>query len=174
MSAPSSGLVPGTGARRQAAVLFLLGILFLALAWFLHPNTYEYPAGVLLLGIGMLIAAFFHPTRLIIASCMLTTLGVAIFLFFKRLIPGNQVFPAYILSLGLGLLAIAFFTRRGYIGAGALTPALLVIAVGIIEALLLANLVPPGFVAFMLSLWLPGIGLLLLGIIYFLLPDKHR
>jgi hypothetical protein len=173
MPATSPGLVPGTGARRQAIILLFLGILFLALAWLLHPNTYEYPLGVLLLGVGMLIAAFFHPARLIIASCMLTTLGAAIFLFFKHLIPGNQVFPAYILALGLGLLAIAFFTRRGYIGAGALTPALLVIAVGIIEALLLASLVPPGFVAFMLSLWLPGIGLLLLGVIYFLLPDKH-
>jgi hypothetical protein len=173
MSATSSGLTPGAGARRQAAVLFLLGLLFLALAWLLHPDVYAYPVGVLLLGIGMLIATFFYPARLIIASCILTTLGIAIFLFFKHLIPGNQVFPSYILALGIGLLIIAFFTRRGYIGAGALTPALLVIVVGIIEALLVANLTPPGFLSFMLSLWLPGTGLLLLGVIYFLLPGKR-
>jgi hypothetical protein len=173
MSATSARLIPGTGARRQAAVLFLLGILFLALAWLLHPNPYEYPVGVFLLGAGMLIATFFYPTRLIIASYMLTPLGLAIFLFFKHLIPGNQIFPAYILALGIGLLIIAFFTRRGYIGTGALTPAFLVIVVGIIEALLLANLTPAGFVSFMLSLWLPGTGLFLLGVIYFLLPGKH-
>lgn len=173
MPVTSSGLTPGTGARRQAIILFLLGLLFLALALVLHPDAYTYPLGVLLLGIGMLVATLFYPARLIIASCMLTTLGIAIFLFFKHLIPGNQVFPSYILAIGVGLLIIAFFTHRGYIGSGAFTPALLVIAVGIIEALLSANLTPPGFLSFMLSLWLPGTGLLLLGVIYFLLPGKR-
>ena len=57
-------------------------------------------------------------------------------------------------------------TRRGYIGAGAVTPGLIVVAVASIELLLAEHLTPGNFVPFMLSLWLPGIGLLVLGLIY--------
>ena len=56
--------------------------------------------------------------------------------------------------------------RRGYIKAGAITPGIIVLLVGIIEALLLAGRTPNNFVPFMLSLWLPGIGLCVLGLLY--------
>jgi len=46
------------------------------------------------------------------------------------------------------------------------TPGLIVVAVASIEWLLAAHLTPGNFVPFMLSLWLPGIGLLLLGLMY--------
>ncbi len=86
--------------------------------------------------------------------------------FFSGRISGSQVFPAYIIAIGLGLLGIAFMARRGYVGAGAVTPALLVLVVGVIESLLAAHLTPHDFIPFMLSLWLPGIGLLVLGLVY--------
>jgi hypothetical protein len=76
------------------------------------------------------------------------------------------VLSSYIVAIGVGLLAIAFATRRGYVGAGAVSPALIVLLVGVVEALLAANLTPPGFISFMLSFWLPGLGLLVLGLIY--------
>lgn len=66
----------------------------------------------------------------------------------------------------LGLLGIAIMARRGYVGAGAVTPGLLVLVVGVVESFLAANLTPHDFVPFMLSLWLPGIGLVVLGLVY--------
>jgi len=65
-----------------------------------------------------------------------------------------------------GLIGIALMGRRGYIKAGAITPGIIVLLVGIIEALLLAGRTPNNFVPFMLSLWLPGIGLCVLGLLY--------
>lgn len=155
-----------TRALRQALALLLLGIICLLIAWLLHPT---YPVGVLVLGLGMLIAVLFNPHRLVIAASLVTAVGLAVFLFFSHILPGNQVLSSYILAIGIGLLAIAFATRRGYVGAGAVSPALLVLLVGVIEALLAANLTPPGFISFMLSFWLPGLGLLVLGLIYLLL-----
>lgn len=156
--------------RHQAFALILFGVLFLAAAVILylvlHSKAFNYPLGVLLFGLGMLIASALNPRRLGAAGWLMTMLGIAVFLFFGRFIPGNQVLSDYILAIGLGLLGIAFMARRGYIRAGAVTPALIVIAVGVIEFLLAAGLTPAGFIPFMLSLWLPGIGLLVLGLIY--------
>ena len=150
----------------QAYVLLLLGIIFLLLAWLLHPSTSEYPIGVMMLGIGMAIAALLNPFRLVIASWLTTLLGIVVFLSFSHRIPGGQVFPAYIIAMGVALIGIALMGRRGYIKAGAITPGIIVLLVGIIEALLLAGRTPNNFVPFMLSLWLPGIGLCVLGLLY--------
>jgi len=158
--------------QRQAYALLLFGAILLLGAWLLHPNPFDYPIGVLLLGVGMLISSLLNPGRLIIASSLTTAIGVAVFLVFKGVIPGNQALPAYILALGIGLLAIAIAARRGYVGRGAVSPAGIVIGVGLIEVLLVGHLTPPGLIAFALSLWLPGLGLLLLGIIYFLMGRK--
>jgi hypothetical protein len=158
--------------RRQAFLLLILGIASLLAAWLLHYNVYAYPLGVLLFGLGMLIAAMLNPYRLMSAGLLITTLGIAVYLAFKPLIPGNQVLAAYILAIGVGLLGIAFMIRQGYIRGGAITPSLLVLIVGIIEYLLAANLTPANFIPFMLSLWLPGIGLLILGIIYLFLSVR--
>ena len=76
--------------RLQAYALLLLGVIFLILAWLLHPSTRDYPVGVLLLGLGMLLAAVINPFRLVSASFLVTFLGIAVFLAFKHLIPGNQ------------------------------------------------------------------------------------
>ena len=160
--------------EHQAYVLVLLGIILLLGAWLFHPNPFDYPVGVFLLGVGMLISSLLNPGRLVIASSLTTTIGIAVFLAFKGLIPGNQVFPAYILALGLGLLAIAFAARRGYVSRGAVSPALIVIGVGLIEALLVGHLTPPSLIPFALSLWLPGLGLLVLGVIYFLVGRSSR
>jgi hypothetical protein len=151
---------------QQAYVLILLGIVFLALAWLINLNPYAVPVGVFLFGVGMLVASLLNPSRLASAGWLTTFLGVATFLTFKHLIPGSQILAIHLLAIGLGLLAIAFMARRGYIGAGAVTPALIVVAVGVIEYLLTVNLTPGNFIPFMLSLWLPGCGLLVLGIIY--------
>jgi len=100
------------------------------------------------------------------ASFLVTFLGIAVFLAFKHLIPGNQILSSYILAIGFALLGIALMARRDYVKAGAVTPGLLVIIVGILEYLLAAGLTPPIFIPFMLSLWLPGFGLLALGLVY--------
>lgn len=157
---------------RQAYVLLILGVIFLLGALLLHPDIHTYPLGVLLLGAGMLLAAFFNPYRLMAAGWLTTLLGLAAFLFFSGHLAGNVVFPVYIIAIGLGLLAIALMGRRGYIGAGAITPGLLVAGVGIVEYLLATGQTPSGFLNFMLSLWLPGIGLLLLGLIYLVMVGR--
>jgi hypothetical protein len=149
--------------RRQALLLLLFGIICLLVAWLVHPSP---PLGVLVLGAGIFIAAFVNPYRLMIAGWLLFLLGIAVFLFFSGHISGAQVFPAYIVAIGLALLGIALMGRRGYVKAGAISPGLIVLLVGIVEVLLVANRTPSNFVPFMLSLWLPAIGLLVLGVIY--------
>ncbi len=148
---------------RQSLLLLLLGVICLLLAWLLHPRA---PLGILVFGVGMMIAAVYNPYRLMAAAWITTTIGVPVFLFFGHYIPGNEVFPAYIIALGVGLLGIAMMGRRGYIGRGAVTPGILVLGIGVLEALLVANLTPANLVPFALSLWLPGIGLLMVGLFY--------
>ncbi len=67
--------------------------------------------------------------------------------------------------------------RRGYVGAGAVTPGILVLGVGLIEYWLIrgyniGSLTPDRFITFMLSLWLPAIGLTILGVIYLILSMR--
>ena len=152
--------------RLQAYALLLFGAVFLILSWLLHPSTRDYPVGVLLLGIGMLFGAVINLFRLVSASFLVTFLGIAVYLAFKHIIPGNQILSSYILAIGLALLGIALMARRDYVKAGAVTPGLLVIIVGILEYLLTAGLTPANFIPFMLSLWLPGFGLLAVGLMY--------
>ncbi|HEU0001137.1 MAG TPA: hypothetical protein VFQ36_09580 [Ktedonobacteraceae bacterium] len=152
--------------RRQALLLLLFGIICVLVAWLLHPSTTTYPLGILVLGAGIFIAALVNPYRLMAAGWLVLLLGIAVFLFFSGHISGGQVFPAYIVAIGVALLGIALMGRRGYIKAGAVTPGILVLIVGIVEVLLVANRTPSNFVPFMLSLWLPAIGLLVLGAIY--------
>ncbi len=157
---------------QQAFILLGLGGILLVAAQFFPLSTGDYPIGVFVFGFGMLIAAVFNPVRLIVASSLTTMLGIAVFLTFKHLIPGNQVLAVFILAIGLGLLIIALMTRWRYVGSGAVTPGIIVAGVGIIEVLLAARLTPPNFIPFMLSLWLPGLGLLAIGIIYALTSSK--
>lgn len=151
--------------RRQASLLVLFGIICLLLAWLVHPNTGVAPIGVFVLGLCMLVSVALNPYRIVIAACMTTTLGFAVFLVFRG---WADVLTAYILALGVGLLAVAFAARRGLVGRGALSPALFVIGVGIVEYLLAKHMTPEGFIPFMLSLWLPGILLPILGVLYWL------
>ena len=157
-----------TKSRLQAFVLLMLGILCLLAAWLLHPNPFAYPVGIVVLGLGMLLAAALNPHRLVIGGILTALIGMAVFLSFKPVIPvlRGQDLVTFLLAIGLALLGIALMTRRGYIGAGAVTPGFIVVAVAIIELLLAEHLTPGNFVPFMLSLWLPGIGLLVLGLIY--------
>ena len=157
-----------TNSRLQAFALLLLGVVCLLAAWLLHPNPSAYPVGVFVLGLAMLLAAALNPYRLVIGGILTTLIGVAVFLSFKPVIPvlRGQDLVTFLLAIGLALLVIAVMTRRGYIGVGAVTPGLIVVAVASIEWLLAEHLTPGNFVPFMLSLWLPGIGLLLLGLMY--------
>jgi len=109
-----------------------------------------------------------------IAGWLVTPLGLAVFFTFKRIIPGGQILAFFILAIGVGLLMIALAAQRGYVGKGALSPALIVLLVGLIELLLARGLTPPGFIPFMLSLWLPGIGLMVVGLIYLLTNGRGR
>jgi hypothetical protein len=154
--------------RLQAFLLLLSGVLCLLAAWLLHPNPFAYPIGIVVLGLGMLVAAALNPYRLVAGGILTTLIGVAVFLSFKPVIPvlRGQDLVTFLLAVGLAELAIALMTRRGYIGAGAVTPDLIVVAVASIELLLAEHLTPGNFVPFMLSLWLPGIGLLVLGLMY--------
>ena len=152
--------------RRQALLLLLFGIICVLVAWLVHPAPFTYPLGVLVLGAGIFIAALVNPYRLMIAGWLTLLLGIAVYLFYSGHISGAQAFPAFIVAMGLALLGIALMGRRGYVKAGAVSPGLIVLLVGIIEVLLIANRTPANFVPFMLSLWLPAIGLLVLGAIY--------
>lgn len=186
--------------RAQAIVLLILGVVILVVAgvlsFVLHRSTNGYPVGVLLFGVGLLVAATLNLDRLVSAGLLITMVGVAVFLSFGGAklipgglvpaIPGNQILVFYILALGLGLLGIALMARRRYVGRGSVTPALIVIGVGMIEYFVIAAPMLPHFipfgtyltssnvVAFGLSLWLPGIGLFLTGLVYLVLSFRKK
>jgi hypothetical protein len=149
--------------RRQAYALLLLGIVFLIVARLGILNPYS--LGVLLLGLGILGVAPFNPRRFLSAGWLMASLGVETFLMFRHSIPDSQVLTAHLLAIGLGLLGIAWMARRGYIRAGALTPGFFVVGVGVIEYLQAVHLMPSTVVPFALSLWLPGFGLFVLGLV---------
>jgi hypothetical protein len=149
--------------RRQAYVLLLLGVVFLTVAWLGMLNSYS--LGVLFFGLGMLGAALFNPGRFLQVGWLMTWIGVATLLIFDQYIPGNQALTAHILAIGLGLLGIAWMARHGYAAVGALTPSLFVVGVGVAEYFQAAHLTPTPFLHFALSLWLPGSGLLVLGLV---------
>ncbi len=167
MSAKFSGYAV-THARnlRQSYLLIALGVICLLVAWLMHPSTGSFPLGVLALGAGLLVAGLINPYRMMIGGCLGTLVGIAVFLFFSHRIPGNQVFPAYIVAIGVALICIGLMGRRGYVKAGAISPGLIVLGIGIVEVLLAANLLPSGFLPFVLSFWFPGIGLVLAGLFY--------
>jgi hypothetical protein len=148
---------------RQAYVLLLSGVVFLGIAWLGTLNSSS--LGVLLFGLGMLGAAPFNPRRLLSIGWLTTSLGVATFLMSRHAIPGSQVLTAHLLAIGVGLLGIAWMARRGYVAAGVLTPGIFVVGVGVTEYLQAAHLTPSTLVPFALSLWLPGSGLLALGLL---------
>src|SRR2546421_3948375 len=147
----------------QAIVLLLLGVVFLAIAWLGMLNTYS--MGVLLFGLGMLGVAPLNPRRFLPAGWLTTSLGVAPFLMSRHYIPDSQVLTAHLLAIGVGLLGIAWMARRGYVAAGVLTPGIFVVGVGVTEYLQAAHLTPSTLVPFALSLWLPGFGLFVLGLV---------
>ncbi len=155
----------------QSYVLLLLGAVCLLGALLLHLNPFAYPIGLLLLGLGMLVATAFNPYRLAIGGILVTLVGIAIFFAFKPLIPYSG--GLLIIAIGLGLLGIAFMGRRGYVGAGAITPSVIVIIVGLVEYGPAAHFLPPNYAADVLSLWFPGFGLLLLGFVY-LFVDRSK
>jgi hypothetical protein len=159
---------------RQTYTLLGLGVVSILAALILRLNPYTYPIGVLIFGMGLLISSFLYPPRLIIAGWLVTPLGIATFLTFKNIIPNSQILPFFLLAIGIGLLAIAQAAQRGYVGKGALSPAILVLVVGLIELLLARGLIPSWFIPFMLSLWLPGIGLILVGLVYLLTANRPK
>jgi hypothetical protein len=73
--------------------------------------------------------------------------------------------PFSIRSLDFAL-GIAWMRHRGYISSDIVTPGLLILGVGVVEYLQAAHLTPSTFLPFALSLWLPGSGLLVLGLIH--------
>ena len=160
-----------TNSRRQAYVLLVLGVLFLLFAWLLQLNSFAYPLGLFLFGVGMLIAAFFNPYRLMIAGILVTVIGASIFLAYKHtIIPdaGNSI----VLAIGLGMVGIALTARRGFVTAGAMTPAVIVLLVGLVEYGPTGHILAPLAAPFILSLWFPGLGLVILGLIYLLLTSR--
>ncbi len=153
---------------RQAYILLAIGIICLlgALLWHSAP-----PLGVFLFGLGILIAALVNPSRLLAAGILLSTVGLDVYLTFGNIVP--YAGSALILAIGIALLAIAYAARKGYIGAGAVTPAILVLLIGLIEFPPVTHLLPGNYIAFLLSLWFPAIGLLALGLVYLVLARRR-
>src|SRR5258708_14241834 len=117
--------------RLQAFLLLLSGVLCLLAAWLLHPNPFAYPIGIVVLGLGMLVAAALNPYRLVAGGILTTLIGVAVFFSFKPVIPvmRGQDLVTFLLALGLAEPAIALMTCRVSIRMCELTPALIVAAV---------------------------------------------
>lgn len=148
---------------RQACLLLLLGVVLLVVAWLGWLNAY--PIGEVSLGLGMLAATPFNTRRLLAAAWLTTMIGLAGFFVFGHILPGSQLLAAHVLAIALGLLGIQWMARRGYISIDTLVPGLLVLGVGVVEYLQAGHLTPAHFLSFALSLWFPGIGLCVLGLL---------
>lgn len=168
MRKPLSARSTRAASLKQAYALLTVGVLCLLGALLLHSTP---PIGVFLFGLGILISATFNPYRLLAAGILLSTVGLDVYLTFAHSVP--YAGSALILAIGVALLAIAYAARKGYIGAGAITPAILVIIIGFIEFPPATRLLPGTYVSFLLSLWFPAIGLLVLGIVYLLLAIRR-
>src|SRR5579864_1510124 len=153
----------------QSYILLGFGVIFLLGALLLRLNYRVYPVGLLLFGLGLLIAATVNPSLLMIAGLFFTFVGAAFFLALRQLLPFDNAL--LIIAISLALLGIALMARKGYIGAGALTPAIFAFLVGLIQypSTGIARVIAP----FILSLWFPGIALLVLGLVYWFLSIRR-
>jgi uncharacterized membrane protein HdeD (DUF308 family) len=170
--------------RLQAYVLIILGIICLLAAWLLspdrfhfsrytnfahfpfYPDPFHYPIGLLAFGIGLLIAFFFNPRRLAVLTWMVLLLGIQIYLLFTNYIPSNQALSTFALAIGIGLIGVAIVSILGLVRRWPFAAAIFVIIVGILDYLFAAHILSTFWMSFILSLWLPGIGLLIFGIIF--------
>jgi hypothetical protein len=167
--------VRGTQARQrmlQVYVLLGLGLLFLLGALFLHLQPFTAPIGLFCFGLGILISTIFNPSRLVIAGVLFTLIGAAIFIAYKPVLPYDNALV--VIAVGLALLALAFLARKGYVGAGAVTPGLLVLLVGLVLYPPTGRTATKLLAPFVLSLWFPGILLLLLAGVYWALNVRKH
>lgn len=157
----------------QAFFLIALGIILLLLALILHPNPFALPIGLFVFGAGLLIAAFIHPKRLIIAGLLITLIGAAIFTAYRHVgIPYDN--SLVVIVVGVALLGIALAARCGYVSASAFTPGILVLLVGFLLYSPVGGAANRAVAPFILSLWFPGIAFVLLGVIYWILYNQKR
>ena len=161
-----------TNNRWQAYVLLLLGVIFLIGAWLDLLNAY--PIGELFFGLGILAASPLNTHRFLAAGWLITLIGLAGFLIFGHTLPVSQLLAVHVLAIGMGLLGIRWMARRGYLSTETLTPSLLVVGVGVVEYLQAAHLTPAHFLSFALSLWLPGFGLLVLGLLSLVMSGRKE
>ncbi len=156
----------------QSYILLIFGVVCLLLAWLLHLDPLVYPIGVLVFGIGTLIAFLFNPDRLAVVSWMMTLIGIEVYFVYRNSIPNNQILATFLMTTAIALLFVAIMARRGYVKAGALSPAIIIGVIGVFEYLLVGHIIPFDTVAFPLSLWFPGIGFLLFGLFYLLTSGR--
>jgi len=150
----------------QVYILLGSGVIFLLGALLWHPSPFAVPIGLFGCGFGMLLSALFNPARLAIAGVIYTLVGAAIFIAYKPLIPYDN--GLVVIAVGLALLILALLARRGYVGKGAVTPSMLVLVVGLFLYPPTGRTITRLLAPFILSLWFPGIVLLLLGLVYWL------
>lgn len=157
-----------TQPRMQALALIALGIVCAVLALLTHLLT---GAGLLALGVGLLLAHLIYRPRLFIPGVTATAFALAFLLNAARVISDGELYGAYILAAALSVGVCAIAARRGAIGHDALSPALLLALIGA----LVFGMALPGVGAFytaFLSLEMPAIVLAALGVIYFFAPER--
>lgn len=152
----------------QSYLLLGFGVVCLLGALLLRLNYRVYPVGLLLFGLGLLVAATVNPSLLMVAGLFFTFVGAAFFLALRQLLPFDNAL--LIIAIGLALIGIALMARRGYVSAGALTPGIFTLLVGIIQYPPLG--IGPRIAPFILSLWFPGVALLILGLVYWFLSTR--
>jgi hypothetical protein len=153
----------------QSYLLLGFGVVCLLGALLLRLNYRVYPVGLFLFGLGLLIAAAVNPSNLMIAGLFFTFVGAAFFLGLKQLLPFDNAL--LIIAISLALIGIALVARRGYVKAGALTPGIFTLLVGLIQYPPLG--IAPKIGSFILSLWFPGVALLVLGLVYWFLSMRR-
>jgi hypothetical protein len=153
----------------QSYLLLGFGVVCLLGALLLRLNYRVYPVGLFLFGLGLLIAAAVNPSNLMVAGLFFTLVGAAFFLALKQLLPFDNAL--LIIAISLALIGIALVARRGYVKAGALTPGIFTLLVGLIQYPPLG--IAPKIGSFILSLWFPGVALLVLGLVYWFLSMRR-
>ena len=70
-------------------IFTIVGVIFLIAAVVVHLvlriSPFTYPLGILLLGVGLLIAMVFNPRRLAVITWLALFLGLEVFLLYKNL-----------------------------------------------------------------------------------------
>lgn len=140
--------------RLAAVKMLAVGGVCAILAAVARPG---HEAGLLGLGVGLLLTWLVDRRHYLIPGLITTPLALANVLWTYGLLPGSDLEGAHLIGLGLALALVSLASRRGLVGSNPLSPGLWVAVVGaLVLGTTLTQSAATEFYRFFESLWMPA------------------